>query len=389
MTRGWRRVEHRTQREGMTDMAAAATKQSTDPFGTDLKISWYRSPIDRALLTKLMQRNNGRGALQTAAHLGLFFVTAYLAYLAFLNVNSANWYGSVPLLLLALFAHGTIGPFMGLIAIHELQHRTVFESKAMNAFFEKVYAFISWSDYVWYESSHVKHHQVTCHRAYDGEVQLPQKFSLRRWSFWLGLLAWNPSATWAKLKLVWNHANGRIEGAWYRHVLPESDSALRRRHRNWARTLLIGHGLLAALFILTGHWFLIVVFTFGTFYCGWLGFLCGLPQHFGLNSRVRSPVRGCPRSTTGTCSTTSSTICSPRCLSTICQSCARQSSTTCRARPMVLLRHGASCSRFAEGPESILPIVLFPRCRSHDQVVGQQTERRTAGAHESFAAVVR
>ena len=267
-------------------MAAAATKQSTDPFGTDLKISWYRSPIDRALLTKLMQRNNWRGALQTAAHLGLFFVTAYLAYLAFLNVNSANWYGSVPLLLLALFAHGTIGPFMGLIAIHELQHRTVFESKALNAFLEKVYAFISWSDYVWYESSHVKHHQVTCHRAYDGEVQLPQKFSLRRWSFWLGLLAWNPSATWAKLKLVWNHANGRIEGAWYRHVLPDSDPALRRRHRNWARTLLIGHGLLAALFILTGHWFLIVVFTFGTFYCGWLGFLCGLPQHFGLNSDV-------------------------------------------------------------------------------------------------------
>jgi fatty acid desaturase len=257
-----------------------------DPFGGDLRIAWYRSPIDKGLLAHLMRRNNLRGALQTAAHLGWFFTTAALAYAAFVNVDTGNAYWSVPLLLAALFVHGTMGPFMGLVAIHELQHRTVFESKALNAFFEKLYAFISWSDYVWYERSHVIHHQATCHRAYDGEIQLPQKFSLRHWQFWLTLLAWNPQATWQRLKLVWNHANGRIEGAWYRHLLPESDPALRRRHRNWARTLLIGQGLLALLFIATGHAFALVVFTFGTFYCSWLGFLCGLPQHFGLNSDV-------------------------------------------------------------------------------------------------------
>jgi fatty acid desaturase len=41
--------------------------------------------------------------------------------------------------------------------------------------------------------------------------------------------------------------------------------------------------LLALTFIASGHWFLIVVFTFGTQYCTWLGFLCGVPQHYGLN----------------------------------------------------------------------------------------------------------
>ena len=86
--------------------------------------------------------------------------------------------------------------------------------------------------------------------------------------------------------MVWRHANGDIQGDWYNHVLSEDDEKLRRQHRNWARFTLIGHGLLALAFIVTGYWFLIVVFTIGTTYCGWLGFLCGLPQHYGLNSDV-------------------------------------------------------------------------------------------------------
>ena len=255
-------------------------------FATDYKINWYRCPIDKALLAELMRRNDLRGWLQTLAHLGLFFATGTLAYLAFLNIGAGNWPWAVPLLLMALFIHGTIGPFMGLIAIHELQHRTVFRSRALNAFFEKFYAFLSWSDYIWYQESHAIHHQATCHADYDGEVPLPIRFSLSRWRVWLGLLAWDPANTWQRLKSVWRHANGQVVGDWYNHVLPESDTALRRRHRNWARTLLVGHGVLALAFILTGHWFLIVVFTIGTHYCGWLGMLCGRPQHYGLNPDI-------------------------------------------------------------------------------------------------------
>jgi len=149
-------------------MNAEATTLQTSSFSDDVKISWYRSPIDKALLAELMERSNLRGWLQTIAHLGLFFVTGTLAYFAYLNITPVNWHWSAPLLLLALFAHGTIGPFMGLIAIHELQHRTVFKSRPLNAFFEKVYAFISWSDYIWYQASHAKHHRATCHADYDG-----------------------------------------------------------------------------------------------------------------------------------------------------------------------------------------------------------------------------
>ncbi len=257
-------------------------------FSDDFKIDWYRSIIEPALLADLMQRDDLRGWLQTLGHLGYFFGTGVLAYFAFLNIDPLNWYWSFPLLLLALFVHGTMGPFMGLIAVHELMHRTVFKSKQLNAFFERVYAFISWSDYLWYQGSHPPHHGATCHEAYDGEVPLAllARARIERKKNWIRLLVFNPTATWQKLKLVWRHARGHVHGRWYNHVLPEADPAVRRRHRNWARILLIGHGVMAAMFVVTGHWFLIVVFTFGTFYCGWLGFLCGFPQHYGLNPNV-------------------------------------------------------------------------------------------------------
>ena len=268
--------------------SAEPRTRSESGFSDDFKISWYRSPIDPGLLSELMQRNDFRGWLQTLSHLGYFILTGGLAYFAFLNISLSNWYWTLPLLLLALFVHGTMGPFMGLIAVHELMHRTVFKSKQLNAFFQRIYAFISWSDYLWYQGSHPLHHGATCHEAYDGEVLLAPLAQTRieRKKLWFRLLILDPTATWQKLKLVWRHANGHIRGRWYNHVLPETDSGVRRRHRNWARVLLSGHGLLAATFIVTGHWFLIVVFTFGTFYCGWLGFLCGIPQHYGLSSDV-------------------------------------------------------------------------------------------------------
>ena len=266
--------------------AVVQQRMTGEAFSDAFSVDWYRVPVEAETLNRLMERSDLRGWIQTIPHLGLFFLTAALAYAVFLNVSAGNWYWSVPLLFLALFAHGTMGPFMGLIAIHELQHRTVFRTRWLNEFFEKVYAFISWSDYIWYQESHRRHHRATCFKAADGEIVLPQRFHLRHPAFWISILGWYPKATWQRLQRTWQHANGIVEGEWYRHVLPETDVRLRRRHRNWARMLLLGHGLLVVLFVLTGHWFLIVVFTIGTQYCGWLGFLTAVPQHLGMDPEI-------------------------------------------------------------------------------------------------------
>jgi len=261
---------------------------------SDVKVNWYRCKIDKSLIAELMKTSDFHGLRQVICQLGLFCATGLLAFSAAQTVTTTNWYWSVPVLCGALFLHGTGGPFMGLVAVHELCHKTPFRNKALNEFFMRLYSFISWSDYVWFRPSHVKHHQHTVHEDYDGEIVLPQSFSFRDWRFWLALVGWDLIKTLTMLKVTYQRACGRIlagdrgasDPAWYLHILPEDNLRLRKEHRSWARTLLLGHAILAAIFVGTGNWFLVIVFTFGTQYCNWLGFLLGTPQHIGLSPNV-------------------------------------------------------------------------------------------------------
>ena len=270
-----------------------------------IKISWYRSKVDKKLMSELMRTSDFRGLCQVIPQLALFFVTGTLAYFAFRNVHASNWPWAVPLLYCALFLHGTFGAFLGAGGpVHELCHKTPFRTKALNEFFLKVYSFISWTDYIGFRPSHVKHHQVTVHQDYDGEVVLPQKLNLESVKFVLTLFTCNPYVIFCGVRGWVRAARGSAadwvhKGEWMSKVIPESNAALRREHRNWARTIVLGHLLLATLFAVSGHWFLIVVFSFGPFYAGWLGMLCGVPQHIGLSPNV-SDFRLCCR--TYTCS---------------------------------------------------------------------------------------
>ncbi|MDD2763162.1 MAG: fatty acid desaturase [Opitutaceae bacterium] len=270
-----------------------------------IRINWYRSKVDRQVMSALMQSSDLRAFGQVLAQLGLYAVTGTLAYLAYRNLHAANWPGALPLLLLALFAHGTNGSFFGGIACHELSHKTPFGHQVWNTFFLKVYAFLSWFDPLGYRLSHVRHHQVTVHADHDGEVVLPVGLDWYGVRFILKSLTFDPLALLRLLRFWVYAAFGRIgpdnffKGTWLARVLPESNAELRREHRNWARVILLGHLALAAVFIATGHWILIVIFTFGCQYCSWLTVLCGGPQHAGLSPNV-ADFRLCCR--TYTCS---------------------------------------------------------------------------------------
>lgn len=234
----------------------------------------------------MSRRSDFRGFGQALGHLGLWCVTGTLAYTAFRHVSAANWFWSLPLLYVALFAHGSVGGFMGGASCHELGHRTVFKTRVLNDFFLKIYAFLSWWDHVGFRPSHIKHHQHTTFHDHDGEVVLPQTLTFRDWQFWLHLFAWNPVGTWSLISVNSRRAAGRMDNAWYEFCMPRESDKVRRRHRNRARVLLAGHALLAATFIASGHWFLIVIVNFGTQYCLSLPFLCGSPQHFGMQPDV-------------------------------------------------------------------------------------------------------
>jgi len=270
-----------------------------------IKINWYRCKVDKKVMSELMKTSDLRGFAQVLPQFALFFTTGTLAYLAFANIHATNWTWAVPLLLLALFVHGTLSCFMGGAGpLHELSHKTPFRTKALNEFFLKLYCFFSWSDYVGFRISHVKHHQVTTFQDYDGEVVLPQKFDWQSVKFFLTIFTCNPLGIYKNVRGAVMAARGQIAdwffaSKWLDQVMPESNQVARREHQRWGQILVFGHLAMASLFIATGHWFLIVVFSYAGSYCGWLAMLCGTPQHIGMSPNV-ADFRLCCR--TYTCS---------------------------------------------------------------------------------------
>ena len=80
-----------------------------------LRIEWYRSPIDRAVLKELSRRSDLKGWVQAGGHLGLFALAGALTYFFWWH---QIWVGFA----LALFIHGTIGSFFVGTNPHELGH---------------------------------------------------------------------------------------------------------------------------------------------------------------------------------------------------------------------------------------------------------------------------
>jgi fatty acid desaturase len=257
-----------------------------------IKINWYRCKVDKAVMSELMRRSDARAFAQVIPHIGLFAVTGTLAYLAFSHLNTSNWPTALPLLLLALFAHGTIGSFFGGIACHELCHKTPFATQFWNTLFLKIYAFLGWFDPVGYRASHIRHHQATVHADHDGEIVQPLGLDWHGVKFVVTLLTCNPAGLWNLFRFWLAAARGDLgrdgffKSQWLQRVVPDTHAEARREIRHWARVVLLGHLALATLCIATGHWFLIIVVNLGCLYCPWFVYLCGAAQHVGLASDV-------------------------------------------------------------------------------------------------------
>jgi fatty acid desaturase len=257
-----------------------------------VKINWYRTPLEKEVMKKLMERSDSKALTQVLLQISLFLLTGTASYLAFRYISAENWIWAVPFLIACLFFHGTFAHFMGWTATHELLHKTPFKNQSLNSFFLHLFSFISWVDVIAFRVSHVKHHQATTHHDHDGEVVLPKKLDLAGFSFWFWQFAPipNPWTVWDRLTTWWRYATGKLDGMgifdggepWMREVLPESDAVLRRRHKFWSQVIFFGHLLLAAIFIATGNWILILIVNLPTTYCNWFSLLVSMPQHIGM-----------------------------------------------------------------------------------------------------------
>ena len=239
------------------------------------RIQWYRSPIPPEDLARLNQRNDWKGWVQSLGHLAILVVTGGLAWLAV---------GRLPLIavLALLFLHGSVYAFL-VNGFHELCHKTVFKSRFLNILFRDIYSFLGWYNHVFFWASHQEHHKYTLHPPDDLEVVLPVNLTLRSY---LSFAFINPIGLYNRLKGVLQLSFGVIEGEWANHLFPPEDTEKRRELFNWARFLLVGHGLIVIVSLASGLWMIPVLVTLAPFYGAGFQYLLNEAQHIGLSDHV-------------------------------------------------------------------------------------------------------
>lgn len=238
-------------------------------------IDWYRSPIPKSEFKALHAKSDFKGALQTGGYLGVLFATAAVAF-----YSAGHWAWWVTVLL--TFFHGMMAGFVT-NAVHELGHGTVFKTRFWNRFFCRVFAFIGWENFYYFQASHTRHHRYTLHPPEDLEVTLPIRFVSRH--FLLDGVV-DPQGVWIVLKNAVRVARGRFEGEWELTLYPPGDDAGRAASVRWVRTLLAGHAIIVVASLAVGLWMIPILVTLPKFYGRWLFFLCNDTQHVGLRDEV-------------------------------------------------------------------------------------------------------
>ena len=257
----------------------------TEEQRTAPSISWYRSPLPPGALKRLHERNDLSGGVQTLGYLAVYAAAA--AATIWSSFRGPWW-----LTIGCFFFFGMVGSFM-INAVHELGHGTVFRTKWLNVLFDKIFAFLGWINHESFEASHIRHHRYTLHPPDDLEVTLPTRFPLRQF-FTLGLV--NPAVLLSPIRETVRLACGRFQGEWELTLFPESALEKRQPPIRFARLILAGRVVIAAVSAWQGWW--IVPLLFLPNFCGaWLFLFCNNTQHIGLQDNV-SDFRLCCRTFT-------------------------------------------------------------------------------------------
>ena len=258
-----------------------------------LKIDWYRCPLKRSSLNRLIRKDEGRAWAHALGHLGLWCATAMVSVLTF---EAGIWWLFVP----ALLAHGVVGSFLT-APHHELCHRTVFNNQEVGEWFLRVFSLLGWLNFHVYRFSHNYHHRYTLFLEGDREEVMPVTPSLRA-MYILQLLTLNLNGGYHSRGLLpalrgfLNLARNRFDNpfnSWGPELYAGHDKQ-RGEARRWAQGVLAFHAAVAVLSILSGHPIVAVVVSLSPFIANLWRYLIGATQHCGLQANV-SDFRKCAR----------------------------------------------------------------------------------------------
>ena len=248
------------------------------------KINWYHCPIDREKLVELTQKKNLLPLAHTTGQLLLSAATGLTVYLCW---KYTVW----PFWMIAIYVHCSLYKSLTPDAsIHELSHKTVFKARWLNEFFIMLFSFLSWTNYEKFRVSHLQmHHRYTLHKDRDLEVLLPINYRPIDWFFCFTIPLYslqNVTGIFDFFDEIIRHCFGITKGSLEERLFLEENKKEFRKVCNWARIMLIGHLLLAGLFIYHGLWILLFVVTFARIIAPGFGLLLTLPQHIGLKPNI-------------------------------------------------------------------------------------------------------
>ena len=276
-------------------MSAQAQKPMSE-IRKELRIKWYRCPIDPTVLRELSKPSDLQGFKMALGHLGLWLLTGLLG---FYFAIEQLWLG----FLLMIFLHGTVGTFFS-APHHELCHGTVFKTKRLNEIFLRIFSTLGLQNFHIYKMSHSYHHRFTLHRIADKEVVLPKTPSLK-FLYLLQLFTFNITGGFESRGLfptmrgLFRVAADRMEqpyNEWGTELYAEfPEERLKAVH--WARYLIAVHLSFAVFAVLIGYPILILIVSLHPFMGNWLRYFVGAPMHCGLRSDV-SDFRKCVRTIT-------------------------------------------------------------------------------------------
>ena len=257
----------------------------------NLRISWYRCPIDKDILRNLTLKNDWQGLIQAGGHFTLYLLTGLITYVFW---SLGIWYAFI----VALFFHGTVSSFFKGVAPHELGHGTVFRTRAYNKGFLYLFSLISWWDHYDYAVSHTYHHRYTMYPVTDRENLLPLQPSLGP-GLLLQLFTFNlfskPGRIFGKgglfstIYLTYLSAMGKTGSAeipsqeWLQ-TLHEDQPSEHIKSIRWSKLLLLFHGGLLLFSISSGQWVLSLIVSIAPYTANWASYFVGLTQHCGLKN---------------------------------------------------------------------------------------------------------
>ena len=269
-----------------------------------LRVEWYRCPINSTKLRELMKRHDLQGWFQATGHLILLVGTGLLSYFLW---SRQMWFGFA----IAFFAHGTVASFFTGVAPHELGHGTVFRTKWLNKFFLYLYSLLSWWDPFNYAMNHTYHHRYTLHSKGVREVLLPLTPSLKP-TFLLQMFTINlftqSGRTFGKGGLIPTiivtikaalgvRISAEIPSREWLQALHTDQPHEARKSMWWSRIILLLHGVVVMISVITGLWVLPLLVSTSAFVGNWWRYFVGLTQHCGLSDDVPD-FRKCVRSIT-------------------------------------------------------------------------------------------